>query len=96
MFQNFQALVTSFFSYYSGPEYTTKLQQVIAYKLIEFIQSIITQSFDSSIRDMGSHKPVKSMILQKYNYFVALQMFFRLVCPIQASAREKLINIAIH
>ena len=34
---------------------------------------------------MGSRKPVKSMIFQKYNYFVALQMFFRLVCPFRPS-----------
>ena len=36
---------------------------------------------------MGSRKPVKSMIFQKYNYFAALQMFFRLVCPIQRTCK---------
>ena len=46
----------------SGPEYITMLveyiQQVLAYKLIELIQSNITQSFDFSIRGIGSRKPV--------------------------------------
>ena len=53
--------------FHSGPEYTTILveykQQVIAYMLIDFIQSIITQSFDFIISVMGSRKPVKSLIL---------------------------------
>ena len=44
----------------SAPEYTTLLveytQQVIAYNLIEFTQSNVTQSIDFSIRGMGSRK----------------------------------------
>ena len=52
---------------HSGPEFTTILveyciQQVIAYKLIEFIQSDLEQSLDFSIRGIGSRKPVKSVI----------------------------------
>ena len=38
------------------------IQQVIAFKLVEFIQSNIKQSLDFSIRGMGSRKPDKSMI----------------------------------
>ena len=75
----------------SAPEYTTILveyiHQVKAYNIIQFIQSNITQSFDFSIRGMGSRKPDKLMIFQKYNHFVALQMFFPLVCPIQSSCK---------
>ena len=63
------------------------IQQVIAYTLIEFILSNIVEYFDFSIRGMGSRKPVKSIIFQKYNYFFALQMFFRLVCPIRPSCK---------
>ena len=36
--------------------------QVIAYKLIEFIQSNLGKSLNFSIRGIGSRKPVKSMI----------------------------------
>ena len=63
------------------------IQQVIAYKLIEFILSNLDEYFDFSIRDMGRRKSVKSIIFQKYNYFVALQMFFRLACPILPSCK---------
>ena len=76
---------------HSGKLFTTILvvyiQEVIAYKLIEFKLSNLDEYFDFSIRGMGSRKPVKSMIFQKYNYFVALQMFFRLVCPIRPSCK---------
>ena len=38
------------------------IQQVIAYKLIEFILSNLDEYFDFSIRGMGSRKPEKSLI----------------------------------
>ena len=41
----------------SGSEFTTML--VMAYKLLEFIQSIITQSSDFSIKGIGRRKSVK-------------------------------------